>query len=124
MQHDITQLWISLLLGVPAIVFILIKYNKTSIFFILASLLLGFDALLDISIGNGYAEEGIYATLSLISKELKNGNQELIIEALDDTDMSSSKNNKYDLWERIRFAKEQAGNEPIDPGGTSEKSKN
>jgi len=63
----------------------------------------------------GYAEEGIYATLSLISKELKKGNQEIVIEALDDTDMSSSKNNKYDLWERIRSASEE-----LDPKPSSE----
>ena len=69
--------------------------------------LLGFSALLNISIGNGYAEEGIYATLSLISKELKKGNQDIVIEALDDTNMSSRSKNKYDLWERIRSASEK-----------------
>ena len=107
MQHDIYQLSIALLLGVPSIILILCKYYKTSIFFIFASILLGFSALLNISIGHGYAEEGIYATLSLISKELKKGNQDIVIKALDDTNMSSGSNNKYDLWERIRSAGEE-----------------
>ena len=114
MQYDITQLFFSLLLGIPAIILILTKFHKTAIFCILASLLVGLDALLDISIRDGYAEEGMYATLALISKELKSGNQDLVIKALDETEMNSNNNNKYDLFERIRAAKDHSTKESFD----------
>ena len=61
---------------------------------------------MNISVGNGYAEEGIHFTYVLISDELKDGNQAIVIKAIDETEMNSKTKNRYNLAERIREARE------------------
>jgi len=100
-----TQLLISQLLLIPAIVLSLTKWPKTSISCILASLILGFSALFGLSIDDFYAQERIYNTFVTISEELKSGNQDLVIKAIDETEMNSKTKKMGNLSERIMAAK-------------------
>ena len=107
---DIQQLLLAISLGIPSIILILTKCYKSSIFCILASMILGFSPLLNLSIGDGYAEERIHFTYVHISDELKEGNQDIVIKAIDETEMNSKTKNRYNLSERIRDAKEALKN--------------
>ena len=69
-------------------------------------MILGVSPLLNLSIGDGYAEEYIHFTYVHISDELKEGNKDIVIKAIDETEMNSKTKNRYNLSKRIEEAKE------------------
>jgi len=110
------QLYISILLGVTAFILICFKKHVASACCVLISFLIGVSALLNFSVQEGYAEEGIQFTFDRISNELKEGNRELVIKVLDETDKyadypdtySPGSKNMRNIFTRLVSAKRES----------------
>jgi len=96
---------ISILLSIPTFILICLKKYKVSACCLLVSITLGLAGLFNFSVNEGYAEEGLQFTYGIISEELKAGNEELVIQVLDETDMNSNFKNRYNVFERMKLAK-------------------